>query len=193
LRYAQDLRNRVGSFVEQRAGSGGSVGAFVGRRTRQVNALDAAHNTEYYASIYCWTVETIRQYEGCTFHYSVNGAEPVSTTEKSVSMTGLPDGTNSFAVYATDAYGNVDASLNTNMFTWTIGECRASLTSLIGALGSLCVGGIARGSPLDRRRGTYGLCGAIPLLLHQKAFIAATICGSVRHPSQRGLCPKHTS
>jgi len=123
-----------------------------------VNALDAAHNTEYYASIYCWTVETFAQYEGCTFHYSVNGGEAVSTTEESVSMTGLPDGTNSFAVYATDAYGNVDATLNTNTFTWTIGESRArrrdeeSRSERVGARGWVC--GVV--SCATMRCGLYG-------------------------------------
>lgn len=138
-----------------------SLGALVGPYVLviipyQVNALDAAHNTEYYASVYCWTVETIDQYEGCTFHYSVNGGEPVSTTEQSVSMTNLPDGTNSFAVYATDAYGNVDATLNTNTFTWTIGECRASLASLVGALGSVC-GVVSRATLLSRGGERCGL------------------------------------
>jgi len=43
-------------------------------------------------------------------------------------MTGLPDGTNSFAVYATDAYGNVDATLNTNTFTWTIDTVKPTVS-----------------------------------------------------------------
>jgi hypothetical protein len=86
----------------------------------QVNALDAAHNTEHTASIYCWTVESFTQYTGCTFRYSVNGAEFTSTAAASVDMADLPDGTNSVAVYATDVYGNHDSAL-TNTFTWTIG------------------------------------------------------------------------
>jgi len=75
--------------------------------------------TETTPSQYCWTKESHDGYGKCTYHTSLNGAVYASTNDESRSLTDLPDGTNTFSVYATDMYGNAEPGLASS-FTWTV-------------------------------------------------------------------------
>jgi hypothetical protein len=75
--------------------------------------------TETTPSLYCWTKESHDGYGKCTYHTSLNGAAYASTNHESQSLTELPDGTNTFSVYATDMYGNAEPGLAAS-FTWTV-------------------------------------------------------------------------
>lgn len=86
-----------------------------------MKGIDVAGNEEKYYAHYCWTVETFTKTTGCSFVYSLNHAEYVSTEDSHASVTNLPDGTNSFVVKAVDMYGHETTEDYKNTFTWTVG------------------------------------------------------------------------
>jgi len=86
----------------------------------EVKGIDVAGNEEKYYAHYCWTVETFTKTTGCSFVYSLNHAEYVSTEDSHASVTNLPDGTNSFVVKAVDMYGHETTEDYKNTFTWTV-------------------------------------------------------------------------
>jgi len=94
----------------------------------EVRAIDILGNIEAFPAVYCWTVETYTKETGCTFSYSTNGASYATTTASSVSLSGLPDGINTFTILADDMYGNPTDSSMLNTFSWTIDTAKPVTT-----------------------------------------------------------------
>eukprot|EP00959_Pyramimonas_sp_CCMP1952_P456608 9473456-Pyramimonas_sp.AAC.3 len=86
---------------------------------------------EMYPAQYCWTVETHKKETGCTFGFSVNGAEIETTSKSMANLKDLPDGTNTFTLMATDMYGNPTNEDAYNTFSWTVhtGKPKASFAT----------------------------------------------------------------
>jgi len=91
-----------------------------GTHCLEVLGTDLAGNEETHPATYCWTVETYNKNTGCTFGYSVNGAEMETTSHEFVKMKDLPDGSNTFTVMAADMYGNPTNDEAYNTFSWTV-------------------------------------------------------------------------
>ncbi|XRB06385.1 Big_13 domain-containing protein [Pycnococcus provasolii] len=107
-----------GTITQPGDGTFSTASLTAGEHVLRVKAVDKAGNTETYASFYSFSVRPHAKNAGCTFRYDLDSAGYTSLGSTATkTLSGLTDGSHTFAVLAVDSVSNVGTAQS---FTWTV-------------------------------------------------------------------------